>query len=239
MQTIVITGATGGLGSALVRETVRTGCGSTICVCRSSEKFHHLFSDIQDRLHPYISRPDDDYAALAALVGGMHGDEVALVLNAFSIAPIKRIGDYTDDDIADMLQANIRQNVALINVFTRLCRKRPLPLRVINLDSGAADHPLGGWGNYCAAKAYINSFLSVLALENPQFRVVSYDPGVMDTDMQRQIRDTDEQIFDRVGQFISYKNENRLTPPGVIAQDLVRRYLSDWTATAMRERHRP
>lgn len=238
MQTIVLTGATGGLGSALAKEIISKNCGELICIYRNENKFRKIFSEVHTRIHPYPLSPDDTYDRLMDMISDIQTDEIVLILNAFSIIPLKRVGEYTHSDIEQMIDTNIKQNVRLINRITDLCSRTPLALRIINLDSGAADFPLTGWGNYCAAKAYINSFLSVIALENPTYRIVSFDPGVMDTNMQKQIRDTDRQIFDQVDQFISYKENNNLLAPSVVADELIERYVVHWTAKDIREKYK-
>lgn len=243
MTAIVLTGATGGLGSSLVEALYRKKSGELICVYRNEKKYRERFSDIigiggKSPLHPYRTSPGDSYDGLSDMLAQMRPEEIVLILNAFSITPIKPVGEYSDDDVRTMIDGNILQSVMLANKIVGLCRRRKTALRIINLDSGAADFPLRGWGNYCAAKAYINSLLSVISIENPEFRVVSYDPGVMDTDMQRRIRETDSAIFDKVGQFISYKDEGKLNAPADVAADIVKRYVEDWHAREMREKYR-
>ena len=56
------------------------------------------------------------------------------------------------------------------------------------MTSGAAHQAMIGWGPYCASKAAASMLLDVLALENPDVRVIKVDPGVIDTGMQAAIR---------------------------------------------------
>lgn len=239
MQTIVLTGATGGLGQVLARKIIQEKCGNLICIYRNEDKFRSLFSDLLSGMHSHKTGPDDDYALLEDSILALPGKDVALILNAFSILPLKSVGEYSVQEMDEMINGNIRQNIVLLNRVTGLCRRKHLELKIINLDSGASGFPLRGWGNYCASKAYINSFLSVTALENPDFKVVSFDPGVMDTDMQRQIRETDKKVFDQVDTFISYKERGLLSDPSAVAEQLIERYVSHWKAAGMREKYRP
>lgn len=179
---------------------------------------------------------EDDYKQIKTIISSLPTDEIVLILNAFSIAPIKRVGEYTNYDIEQMVDGNIKQNIILLNEIIWICRSGAYKLRIINLDSGAADYPLTGWGNYCASKAYMNAFLSVVSLENQGYKVVSFDPGVMDTDMQKQIRETDKRVFDQVDKFIAYKKNEQLLSPSVIAEQLIERYISNWQATTAREK---
>ena len=236
MRTIILTGATGGLGSVLAQKIMERSLGELICIYRNEKKFQKIFADQSSAMHPYKTSAEDDYKRLESMLAAIPTDEVVLILNAFSIAPIQLIGDYTCHDIDQMVSGNIRQNVVLLNEVIRICHRGAYQLRIINLDSGAADFPLRGWGNYCASKAYMNAFLSVVSLENQDYKVVSFDPGVMDTGMQKQIRETEKHVFDQVDQFISYKEEKQLVSPSVVAEQLIERYISDWKASKAREK---
>lgn len=238
MKTIILTGSTGGLGSVLAKKIIEKRCGRLICFYRNEEKFQNIFGDCKKNIYAYKTTQKDEYKELESLIPEDETDEIVLIINAFSIEPIKLIGEYSYDDIDQMIDGNIRQNVVLINEIVHICKKHTYKLRIINLDSGAADFPLSGWGNYCASKAYMNAFLSVLSLENQEYKVVSYDPGVMDTDMQRKIRETDQRVFDQVEKFIAYKENHQLSAPSAVAEQLIERYISDWTASTAREKCR-
>lgn len=238
MQTIILTGVTGGLGSALAQQLVKKGDYTIVCVYRNEEKFRKMFPNHDPRMQPYRTSPKDDFNRLEQTIAKFSTDEMILILNAFSIMPIKLIGDYSYTDMDQMIEGNIKQNITLLNKVIQICRNCRHKMRIINLDSGAADYPLRGWGNYCASKAYMNAFLSVAALENPHLKVVSFDPGIMDTNMQQQIRETKSEVFDQVETFISYEKNGKLVAPDNVAEQLIARYVSDWTATEFREKYR-
>lgn len=234
MRTIILTGSTGGLGKNLARIIENSNTGILICVYRDEEKFSSIFGEKLNVVR-YLTYPHDSYQELLSLVDDS-SDEIVVILNAFSIAPIKNFGDFKDEDIDDALEGNILQNFRLLNAVVNVAHKQSRMMRVINLDSGAADHPLSGWGNYCASKAFINSALSVLSLENPRYKIVSFDPGVMDTDMQKEIRSTDNRVFSKVADFINYKENGVLRRPEDVADYIVQHYILDWSASEFREK---
>ena len=237
-QVIILTGATGGLGSILAKRMLKECDGELICIYRNEHKFHSIYKKIEENIISYKTYDKDDYKELLKIVDSLDSEEIVLVLNAFSIVPIKRIGEFTYKEIQQMVNGNIIQNITLINCICTYCKKHIHKLRIINIDSGAADFPLTGWVNYCAAKAYINVFLSVVLHENPEFKVVSYDPGVMDTPMQNQIRETDRNIFSEVDRFISYKTEGKLISPEITAEELIKNYIVNWKAETLREKYK-
>jgi len=239
MKKILLTGATGGLGRCLAKKLAAGENGQLICIYRNQKKYEEILGDACRSMQGcLVTGKQQDYAALIEILDEGKADEIVLILNAFSISPIKSIGDYEADEIAEMISGNLTGNVTLINTVVNYCKKRNVLLRVINLDSGAADFPLKGWANYCAAKAYMNSFLAVLALENPEYKIVSFDPGVMDTGMQEIIRNTEKEVFNLVDTFIGYKNSGQLRKPEDVADQMIERYICDWTADEMREKIR-
>lgn len=235
MKTVILTGATGGLGKCLTRYIQEVENIELICVYRNPVKFHQWMSEENISCKGYKTRIGDDYTPITGLIDEL-AEEIIIILNAFSIAPIKTIGTMDAGEIDAMIDGNINQIVQILNTVIKYCQRECKYVRIINLDSGAADFPLRGWGNYCASKAYINSFLSVIALENPEFKVVSVDPGVMDTGMQETIRNTPSTVFDKVGDFNEYKETGVLRTPEEVADYLVNYFVLDWKATQLREK---
>ncbi len=67
---------------------------------------------------------------------------------------------------------------------------------VVNVSSDAAVEAYPGWGGYGSAKAALDQVSAVLATEQPDVRVLSFDPGDMATDLQQQAF-PDEDVSDR------------------------------------------
>lgn len=237
MKTVILTGATGGLGNCLVKEILKFCEVELICSFRDEKKFNSLFHSCSEKIIPYKIIYGENYKYICEKIS-QDSQEVILILNAFSISPLKSVGTYDSNEIERMLDINIKQNVHLLNEVISFCKSKGKNFRIINLDSGAADFPLKGWGNYCAAKAYLNAFLGVIVLENPECKAVSVDPGVMDTNMQKEIRSTDRSIFDKVEEFGKYKTDSLLRSPSYVAKYIIERYISNWKAETIREKIR-
>lgn len=235
MRTIVLTGATGGLGRCLADDILADRQDRLICVYRNQAKFDALFSPCQGIVHSYLLKKRDEFADLTDILKRFETNSVLLILTACSIVPIKRVGDFLPEEIVDVTYGNVTQNVLLLNRTVAFCKEHRKKLRVIHIDSGAADRPLKGWANYCAAKAYMNAMLSVIQEENPDYQVVSFDPGVVDTGMQESIRSTSEIVFDQVGTFIGYQEKGVLRRPQDVAKQIMDRYVHHWVAEQLRE----
>jgi len=117
------------------------------------------------------------------------GTPTILVNNAGTIAPIGLFGDLDADEFAAAIRTTL--------IGAAFCARAVLPHflaagggRIVNLSSGAAHAPLEGWSAYCAAKAGLAMLTRSLALEygNAGVRVFGFAPGVVDTQMQAEIR---------------------------------------------------
>lgn len=238
MKAVVLSGATGGLGKALVSVLAGRENFDLIGLYRNKGKFEELSRVIAPPIEGYWIEENEDFSLLGKRIISKEYESIILILNAFSIMPIKCIGDFSTSDVMGFVYGNITRNILLLNRVVGICKRFSRKLRVINLDSGAADYPLTGWSNYCAGKAYINAFLAVAAAENPEFQFVSFDPGVMDTGMQEIIRSVNKEVFSQVETFIGYKNNNVLRNPLDVAKQIDERYISQWLAQHLREKIR-
>jgi benzil reductase ((S)-benzoin forming) len=89
------------------------------------------------------------------------------------------------------------------------CRKH-----VINISSGAAVKPFFGLSVYCATKAGIDMLTRAVALEQENLsyglKVISLYPGLVDTDMQREMRNMDRSRFPDARNFMEFKRNGAL-----------------------------
>lgn len=88
---------------------------------------------------------------------------------------------------------------------------------LIFTSSGAATHPVAGWSAYCAAKAGLDHFVRNLAAEldgqGLSVRAHSFYPGIVNTSMQKRIRQKSKEEFQRVDRFRRYHESGALRPP--------------------------
>jgi benzil reductase ((S)-benzoin forming) len=98
---------------------------------------------------------------------------------------------------------------------------------IINISSGAGRHAVEAWSTYCASKAAVDMMSEVfkteqnhLPVEN-QISVFSLAPGIVDTQMQEQIRAVDSYDFSEKERFVSYKNQNLLWSPAKVSNYVI------------------
>jgi NAD(P)-dependent dehydrogenase (short-subunit alcohol dehydrogenase family) len=109
--------------------------------------------------------------------------------------------------------------------------------KVVLVSSGLGRRAMAGSVSYCAAKAGLDHLARAVALEEaekPQgARVVSLAPGVIDTDMQVQLRSADPSRFAAHTRFMALHRQGQLDTPAQAAAKL----LTDRLISAQPGRH--
>lgn len=105
-----------------------------------------------------------------------------------------------------------------------LARERPAqaPLRIVNVSSGAAVRAFPGLAAYCASKAALRMAGMAVAAEGMErLAILSYEPGVVDTEMQTATRSKARDEFPWVETFQRFHAEGVLVRPELPARDVV------------------
>jgi NAD(P)-dependent dehydrogenase (short-subunit alcohol dehydrogenase family) len=177
----IVTGASRGLGRALTRALVERGW-RIVVDARDGEALRRewgypphdvvIAGDVSDSSH----RRDLVRAA---------GESVDLVVNNASIlgpSPLPQLADYPLDELRRVYEVNVVAPLALIQAaLPRL----PSGARIVNVTSDAAVEAYEGWGGYGSSKAALEQLGAVLAVERPDLRVYTVDPGDMRTQMHQ------------------------------------------------------
>ena len=153
---------------------------------------------------------------------------LTLINNAGIIGPIDKVGKLDDTGISDAIALNVTAPITLTNHFTALVQDLPIPKFVVNISSGAGRHVYEGWSIYCTTKSAIDQFSRAMHLEQQSqpypIYVTALAPGVIDTDMQVEIRQSTTDSFPNVARFKDLKSSGNLLSPhdcaGLILQYL-------------------
>lgn len=185
--TVLITGASRGLGLALARELARRrynlildGRGAdaletTRAELASVTRVIALAGDVTDSAHRLA------LAQAARELGGLD----ALVNNASFLGPSPQpaLLDYPLETLEQVYRVNVVAPLALVQSL----RPHLKPgARIINVTSDAGVEAYAGWGGYGSSKAALEQLSKILAVENPGWRVYWVDPGDMNTQMQQE-----------------------------------------------------
>jgi benzil reductase ((S)-benzoin forming) len=202
MRKVLITGVSNGIGAGLFEEMSKKY--NVIGITREKRQVHqNLKNIIPCDLSDTKSVNNLDLSKYLAI-----DDEIIFINNAATIEPIKRNGDILDEELKNHFNINLLSPILLVQKLLPIAgNKRFL---IINITSGASSKPMAGWSLYCSSKASMKMYLDCLEIEYPNIALAHYDPGVVDTKMQKIIRNTPRNDFPLVQKFTSYKHENKL-----------------------------
>ena len=149
-----------------------------------------------------------------------------LVNNAGAVTPIGPLNAQKSSEITRSVQLNVTSPMALSAQITQLLLPNQ-QLRILHVSSGAARGAYPGWSVYCATKAALDMHAQAVQLDQlPNVKICSLAPGVIDTNMQTQIRQTDESLFPNRKRFVQLKSDNALDKPADTGMRLVNYLLS-------------
>ena len=182
MKTIMITGATAGIGDAAARRFAGGGW-RVIGTGRRGDRLRALQDDLGDGFLP-LEIDMRDFAAVESLAHlAAPWDAVDLLLNNAGLAPPTDPLPETDwGRIEDVVATNVTGLVALTRaLLPKLIERKG---QIINLSSVAASYPYKGGAVYAGTKAFVRQFSLDLRcdLAGTGVRVTSVEPGMAETE---------------------------------------------------------
>jgi NAD(P)-dependent dehydrogenase (short-subunit alcohol dehydrogenase family) len=149
---------------------------------------------LRSRPHPFSSATLINNAALAGKAGPINESDPS------ALAAVLRVG--------------LEAPMLLTRAFLRVTRDWSVPRKVLNISSGAGIYTAA----YCAVKAGLDHFSRVVALDEANGKngalIVSLAPGVIDTDMQTKLRESDPRAFPDQPRFAAMKADGQLASAG-------------------------
>lgn len=231
---IIISGASKGLGLALSHQLInaqthlitlaRSNNAHLSAAChQAGARHHHIQADLS-RAQGLATATEQ----LQTLLTEHSSYQAAyLINNAGTVAPIAQAHQLLDPNaIAHALQLNIGSLISLTACFLANSAAS-VDRRILNISSGAGRGPVPGWGVYGATKAAVDYFTQTLALEQPDLRTVALAPGVINTDMQADIRQTSLDHFPNRKRFIDLHQNQQLASADFTAEQIARYLLND------------
>lgn len=231
MNYYIITGASRGLGKAIAENLI--------------SKDNHLFCISRRRDEDFIDRAaindcraeffEFDFNFLEELdmlaetiferINFKKAESICLINNAGVVKPIKPVGKFPSFEIISNMNVNMIAPMVLTSEFIKRTEEYSCEKKVINISSGAAKKPYYGWGCYCSAKAAMDMFTGCVGAEQKNIanpvKIISFIPGIIDTDMQGDIRQTSAEDFEQVERFIKFKENGDLKSPDFVAKKLL------------------
>jgi NAD(P)-dependent dehydrogenase (short-subunit alcohol dehydrogenase family) len=223
----VLTGASRGLGLAMAHQLLTEG-DTLLCIsrnnnsaletgaCQSGTKLTQWCMDLTDglvvatALEAWLQTCDAIQWATATLIN-----------NACVIPPLAPLDASNVHDVSAALRVGLEAPLLLCSAFLRATEGWKLRRRILNISSGLGTRPMASSATYCAAKAGMDHFTRCLALEQARnshgAKVCSLSPGVIDTEMQIQLRQADPLLFPDQSLFSGMHQNGQLTSPAQAA----------------------
>ena len=230
---VLITGASRGLGHAMAAQYLAEGAFvlglsralSTELHATASGGLEQWPADLADPL-PIAERLGAWLADFEQRAAGRLPARVRMIHNAALLSQPGDVAASPPDELARSLRVGLEAPVALTAAFLRATASwTSADRRVLFVSSGLGRHAMAGSAAYCAQKAGLDHFARALALEEgvrPHgARVASVAPGIVDTDMQKQLRGADPARFAGQPTFAGFHSSGALDSPATAAAKVI------------------
>jgi benzil reductase ((S)-benzoin forming) len=222
MKHFFITGTSKGIGKALAELLLKDHSNRVTGISRTNTikhvNYNHITTDLSNT-------GDTESIFFPDL---KEDDEIALINNSGVITEILRNGKMKNSGIINDFNVNIVSPAILMNNFIKKYQYYTNKRTILNISSGAGRHPVDAWSVYCASKSALDMISQTINIEQNfqpaenRIKILSLAPGVVDTDMQLKLRETNEKEFSEYKKFINLKNNNELANPEQIAKSILK-----------------
>ncbi|KAN0059947.1 hypothetical protein ACQY0O_007920 [Thecaphora frezii] len=194
-KTVLVTGASGGIGKATALLFARAGC-NVVLTARRAEPLSQAAQECAAANREGQTGAGGNFAAITldmtqrsqldALLSQLPvwaRNVDILVNNAGLVLGTDKVGDISPDEIDIMIDTNVKGLIHLTQIFVREFKKRQSG-HIINLGSIAGREGYPGGSIYCATKFAVNAFTSALLKElvDTPIRVTEIQPGMVETE---------------------------------------------------------
>ena len=217
-----ITGTSSGIGLSAANELLKRDWEVIGAARRDSDikdsNYTHLIID--------LTNIDNILNKIPAIIGNRLSskkyERIALVNNAADTGELLRMEHLDPKKLSDLYKLNVVLPVWLTGFFYKN-KEENCRLRIIDISSGAAHKEFPGMTAYCGSKAALLMSGKVFAIENSEdenLGIMSYEPGTVDTEMQKKARSQPENKFPSVNVFKSMKENKILAAPEDVAIEI-------------------
>lgn len=223
-KTLVLTGASRGIGRALALELAGEGV-HLVLGARSEERLRETGVQCRKLGVKAVGVCGDASSAKVARelvqVAVDFGDFYGFIHAAGVLAPGPAVWELNKTRFKEVMDASVTAAHQLIRHAVPALLWRGEGLAVF-FGSGAAERTQPGIGAYCAAKAAEEHLARQLAVEAPPVTSVIWRPGIVETQMQVQARGSEGHSADQLkAVFQPWKDQDMLLTPEESARGLV------------------
>jgi benzil reductase ((S)-benzoin forming) len=225
-----VTGTSSGIGLALARSLLSRGWRVAGLSRRVAPLDHPQYRHVQLDLGDLEKLARELPAFLEPLIAEQAWRTVALVNNAALSGGFGGVESMAPKEIEHALAVDCHAPIWLMGCVASLSPSTAT-LRIVNLSSGAAHGGYPGLSLYGASKAALRIAGQSLAAEwdspdrpggkRPGAAILSYEPGVVDTEIQTYARTRSTSEFPWVKMFRDFEAQGLLVPPEKVIGPIV------------------
>jgi NAD(P)-dependent dehydrogenase (short-subunit alcohol dehydrogenase family) len=223
-KTLIVTGASRGIGAALAVELARSGVNLVLNARHSSplDEVVALCRDLGVEVRDVVGSAAEAETALCMMGAALSiGNFLGFIQVAGVLHPGPLIWELSDAHFKEVMDASVTASQQLMRFAVPELRKQGGGVAVF-FGSGAAEINFPGMGAYCAAKAAEELLARQLAIEAPEITTFIYRPGVVETRMQKEARQAEGGASEEMRRkFIGYRDRGELISPEQAASALV------------------
>jgi len=232
MKYFIITGTSRGIGEALANQLLAEN-HHIFCISRAdNESLIELASEKNVRLSYYpfdLNRVDEIDRLFDEIFDEIKHEEdmsaIYLINNAGMLTPVAPIEQCSSASITANINVNLIAPMMITSNFIKHSQELSIDKRIMNISSASARYLLPSQSCYSTSKAGLDSFSKSVSLEQSNqlypTKVVSVYPGMIDTQLQAEIRSTNKELFPYVDQFIQVAHEGKLQTAEYTAEKLI------------------
>ena len=223
----ILTGASRGMGLAIAEQLLRQ---ADVLLCISRRTSEALAAQAKAAGATLEQWPQDlaQAAQAAARIevwlathDAQAFDSATLINNAATVPRIAPLQDADAAELSNALRVGLEAPLLLTAAFLRATKhwraRRLGACKVLNISSGLGRFAMASQAAYCAVKAGMDHYSRSVAMDEAQrsggAKIVSLAPGVIDTDMQAQLRASDPASFPDHARFVQMKAQGQLDRP--------------------------
>ncbi|CAR27523.1 ZYRO0D00506p [Zygosaccharomyces rouxii] len=190
VKSVIVTGVSRGIGKSLVEEILDDRESAIVTgIARSESSLKSLKEQFGDKFFYVVGDVTDKNAASALVQEALNktGKIDSVVANAGVLEPVQNVQRADVDDWKKLFDVNFFSVVTLATLaMPHLIKSQG---NLVFVSSGASTKCYSGWGAYGASKAALNHLALTISKECDGVKAISVAPGVVDTQMQVEIRE--------------------------------------------------
>ena len=180
---IVVTGATGGIGSEVCKALAAEGC-QLLITGRNPMKLNTLMQSLEGSGHQQLKADLSTVEGRATLLNSAQVFQPDVLINGLGANQLSFLATTHDEDIEAIIQTNLIAPMKLSRDFIPLLAQRPSGA-IVNIGSILGSIGYAGSSVYCASKFGLRGFTESLRRElaDTQTHVIYFAPRATDTEL--------------------------------------------------------